>query len=110
MSDPPQCVSGRVLHCPTLRSAINAANADAEADFIGVGPFAIQLNAGELEITENLTIAGVGAGLTTVGGVGLTERVFTITNTSIVDISGMTVSGGVSSGLGGNILVESGRS
>ena len=50
----------------------------------------IQLNAGELEITENVTIAGSGPDVTTVGGIGLTERVFTITNTSTVDITGMT--------------------
>src|SRR5688500_18970190 len=70
---PPACtlVTTDAWTCPTLRSAINAANADADADFIGVGPFAIQLNAGALGITENVTIAGAGAGVTTVGGVDL---------------------------------------
>jgi hypothetical protein len=94
--------------CETLRAATLAANADPNADFIAVGPLPVQLNAGSLVISENVTIAGSGAQVTTVGGVDLSDRVFTITNTSVVDLSGMTVSGGFNSGLGGNILVEIG--
>jgi hypothetical protein len=107
---PPACqpVTTDAWTCPTLRSAVNAANADAEADFIGIGPIAVLLNAGDLGITENVTIAGAGAEVTSVGGVTLEDRVFTISNTSVADISGLTVRGGFSPGLGGNILVEIG--
>ena len=43
------------------------------ADFIGIGPFTVQLNAGELAITDDVTIAGSGADVTTVGGNELAE-------------------------------------
>ena len=87
----------------SLRQAVLDANAAAGADTIvfdpGVfsTPQTITLTGGELLIADsadaNVTITGPGANLLTVNGGG-TSRIFTILQTPVVSISGMTLTGG----------------
>ena len=103
----------------TLREAINAANADADAETITFapaltsgGPATISLLTALPIITTDMTIQGPGANLLTVernSGAGTNFRIFTV-NTGTVIISGLTISKGVlaSSGQGGGIFNNTG--
>ncbi len=90
----------------SLREAIIASNAAADADEINLPAGAYELSiagveedaaaTGDLDITGDLTINGAGAGSTTVNA-NQTDRVFHIgiTTTNItVEMSGLTVTGG----------------
>ncbi|MBI4233061.1 MAG: CSLREA domain-containing protein, partial [Chloroflexi bacterium] len=94
----------------TLRAAILEANALAGADTINLpaGIYTLSIGGsfedfgatGDLDITDHLTISGVGAGLTTVDGGGL-DRVFHVdplapinAPTITVAISGLTIRNG----------------
>ena len=105
----------------TLRAAIQEANAWAGADTITLSAGVFQLSiagtgdetaaTGDLDITEDLTITGAGATLTTIDGGGL-DRVFDIgpNGTPLnVFINALTIRNGVVSGVpGGAIRVNSG--
>jgi hypothetical protein len=95
--------------CATLRDAVEAANAIPGADQIVLGTSGtIQLTApSAFSITEGVTISGPGAGELTVGGSGLSSRVFEISLGAEVTMAGFTISGGFASGAGGNVEVAS---
>ena len=100
----------------TLRAAIQEANAHAGDDTIDVpaGTYlltippgaettaALDASVGDLDITANATITGVGSGLVTIDGGG-TTRVFHIAASQTVTMSGITVKNGADQG-GGGIL------
>jgi hypothetical protein len=63
----------------------------------------VSLTQGQLNISANMTITGLGAGSLTISGKSL-SRVFDITSkTATVSISSLTISGGSISGVGGGI-------
>ncbi|MCH7576547.1 MAG: CSLREA domain-containing protein, partial [Chloroflexi bacterium] len=97
----------------SLREAITAANTDAAVDACtaGSGPDTIDLPAGtytlsiagndedaaatgDLDITDDLTLAGADAATTTVDAAGL-DRVFDVMGSITVEIRQITVTGGV---------------
>lgn len=94
--------------CPTLRAAISAANADPGADEIDLqrGTFRIELGSetaedanvsGDLDVTDDLTIKGVGADATTILGAlppGDGERDIHVPGNANLTLSGVTISGG----------------
>jgi hypothetical protein len=98
--------------CPTLRSAVLASNAAGGTNTINVpaGQFTLTRTpsgpddgtTGDLHITANVTIAGVGArpGGTTIVGDG--DRIFDI-SAGAVTLSGMTLTGGSGQVAGGAI-------
>jgi hypothetical protein len=98
------CTSPSNVDC-SLREAISQANANAGADTIvfrsGLTG-AIDLAAGQLEITDALTIQGPGANLVTVDG-GLNSRIIYANTTygNPVSISGLTLAHGSAEGGGG---------
>jgi CSLREA domain-containing protein len=94
----------------SLRAAVMQANATAGADTIVLpaGTYTLALAgaedaaaAGDLDITDDLTINGVGAPTTIVDAGGL-DRVFQILGTTAASIAGITITGG-STGVGGGI-------
>jgi hypothetical protein len=81
---------------PTLRAAITAAHAKADADVITLNPLlsgTITLSAalGELQITNDVSIQGFGANRQAINGGG-TGRVFNIAAGADVEISDVTIS------------------
>lgn len=89
----------------TLREAIAQANMFAGADAINFdlpdGPQIITLTSGELKITDNLTIHGLGANRLTISGNNI-SRVFNVDNSSDstqiqVAIEGLTIADGKAS-------------
>jgi hypothetical protein len=90
----------------SLRWAVGQANANAGDDTITFDatafqtPQTITLAEGELQITENLTIQGPGAGVLTISGGGLSgriygSRVFEIDGAATaVNLSGLSITGG----------------
>src|SRR5204862_2566627 len=87
----------------SLRAAVAAANANPDADvikFAGGLSGTIAL-AGELSITQDLTIDGPGAGKITVSG-GNATRVFHVSGgTTDVTIDGLTIADGLASAAAG---------
>ncbi|HKQ99611.1 MAG TPA: Calx-beta domain-containing protein, partial [Pyrinomonadaceae bacterium] len=80
------------------------------------GPYTITLTSAELLLNKNLTINGPGAKTLTVkrdSGAATDFRIFNVTATGVVNISGLTISGGKASGTtsideqGGAILNQS---
>ncbi|HEX3035768.1 MAG TPA: choice-of-anchor Q domain-containing protein [Thermodesulfobacteriota bacterium] len=107
----------------SLREAIQAANTNADfGGCVGAGSYGtdtINLDAatytltlagagenanatGDLDITSNMTIEGQGAHMTTIDGNGI-DRVFDITDSNIVIINNVTITGGSSTADGGGI-------
>ncbi|MEX0800812.1 MAG: right-handed parallel beta-helix repeat-containing protein [Dehalococcoidia bacterium] len=85
----------------SLREAIIAANANAEADIINVPAGTYVLTSGELEITSDITINGAGASSTVVDGNG-SSRVFHISDTgATVVINDLTAQNGDAANGGG---------
>lgn len=85
-------------HC-TLREAVDAANANANANTITFAPEVtgtIALNSGQLVLSAPLTIAGPGARLLALSG-GATTRIFNIA-AGPCTISGLTLRDGVAAG------------
>jgi hypothetical protein len=94
--------------CPTLRAAVSEANASPGPDQItlGAGTFRLELasktaedaNAsGDLDVSDDLTIAGAGAQATTILGAfpaSESDRVIQATGNASLTLSGVTVSGG----------------
>jgi hypothetical protein len=108
----------------TLRAAVMEANAFAGADIINVRANTYVLTRlpdgtpddaadGDLDISQDVTITGAGASITTVsaGGDGagsIGDRVFDLlfASNSTVTISGLTITGGRSTGDGGGIEAD----
>jgi len=99
----------------SLREAIRAANAAGGSDTVNVpaGNYVLTRSGndddafeGDLDITEDLTISGAGAGSTTIDGNGaiVDDRVFDVLAGVTATISGMTVrDGDIGGGDGGGI-------
>ncbi|NER49578.1 MAG: PEP-CTERM sorting domain-containing protein [Symploca sp. SIO1A3] len=93
----------------SLRQAILDANGLGGADEIffdfGLSGGTINLTGGELLITDDLTISGLGADFLSVDAGGF-SRVFNIGGTDPIDVlfEGLTITGGTSNGNGGGIL------
>ena len=100
----------------SLREAIIAANALAGDDTIilGSGVFTLSIAGtgesaaatGDLDITDtsgSLTIVGAGAGMTVIDANGI-DRVFQVFASTVLDISGVTITGGNVVGSGGGFL------
>ena len=89
----------------SLREAIDAANFNADANTItfslsGGGPHVISLTLGELAITENVTITGLGADVLAVqrDAGAAAFRIFFIDTGNTVTISGLAISNGRAAG------------
>lgn len=102
----------------TLRAAIQQANANVGDNTIvlpaGIYPLSLAgadnaAAAGDLDITDALTINGAGANVAVIQN-ETTDRVLEIRNSAAVTITGLTVQGGniTTSANGGGILVNSG--
>ena len=109
----------------TLRGAIIAANANAGPDTINLpaslpdNPYTLSIDGrlensaatGDLDVTGPLTISGAGANVTTINANGI-DRVFHLPSGSSLNLSGVTVIGGVATddgfspgtGQGGGLL------
>ncbi len=99
--DPTTPIAGQV----SLREAIDMVNAGQVADNTIILPAGSYLNTqGALNVTHSLILQGAGAGRTALDGGG-TDRVVLIDPAAAVDvqISGVTVRGGNTSGNGGGI-------
>lgn len=111
--------------CSTLRAAISTANAHAGADEIALQPgtFRIELGAekpddsneaGDLDVKDDLTIAGAGPGLTKILGAlpaGEGEGDIDVPGNANLTLTGMAIAGGRSgenafSGVGGGVASE----
>lgn len=111
--------------CSTLRAAISTANAHTGADEIALQPgtFRIELGAekpddsneaGDLDVKDDLTIAGAGPGLTKILGAlpeGEGEGDIDVPGNANLTLSGMAIAGGRSgenaiSGAGGGVASE----
>jgi hypothetical protein len=92
----------------TLRWAVGQANSTSgavEIDFTLSTPATITLTQGQLELSDKSglkTVAGPGAALVTVSG-NHSSRVFQVDNGVNATISGLTITGGSTSGNGGGI-------
>jgi predicted outer membrane repeat protein len=90
----------------SLREAVFLANFDADASTItfdgSLSGGTMTLTDGEIAITEALTIAGLGADRLTISGGGA-SRIFTIESGVTAEMSGLTLTGGSSSGHAGAI-------
>jgi len=114
----------------SLREAIRAANTDSIVDactggtgaddivfdaLVVPGTFVLSIPGvaehaaltGDLDITNDLTITGGGAGNTIIDGSGI-DRVFETIDSISFNLTGLTVQGGATAGLGGGILNRSG--
>src|SRR5262249_31834714 len=87
----------------SLRQAILAANSDiAQASDIIVFDKSLQgqtinLTTGEMAITQELTILGLGADQLTIDAQG-GSRIFSVTTGTVARISGLTITGGATTG------------
>jgi hypothetical protein len=98
--------------CPTLRSAVLAANAAGGTNTINVPAGSYKLTrtpsgpddgtTGDLHITANVTIAGAGAGAGGTTLIGDGDRVFDI-SANAVTLSGLAVTGGGQQNAGGAV-------
>jgi hypothetical protein len=94
--------SGRYV-ATTLRAAVTAANAQSGADVIMFAPAAagtIALRSGELVVSDDLTIQGLGANAQSVDGGGA-SRVFDVRPGVTASINDLTVANGRSQFTGG---------
>jgi hypothetical protein len=100
----------------TLRAAVMAANANPGGDTISLpaGTFHLSVSgtdetaqAGDLDITDDVTIAGAGAALTFIDGVNLNprDRIFDIRPLTTVTITGLTIRNGSTTDRGGAVRV-----
>ncbi|MCA9232087.1 MAG: hypothetical protein KDA57_15670 [Planctomycetales bacterium] len=92
----------------SLREAVELANANSGADSItfdgSLAGNTITLALGQLEISDSVTVTGLGADQLTIDAGGA-SRVLRITGTTTADISGLTLTGG-NVGRGGGIRNE----
>src|SRR5947208_8763095 len=96
----------------TLRAAIEYANLNPDTDTItfnipGSAPYTINLGSALTDLSTDMNITGPGAKVVTVQGGGASIRIFNVTTTGSVSISGLTIalggSGGVRNGNGGTM-------
>jgi hypothetical protein len=107
-NDPQACqaIQPDLYQCDTLRRAVIEANltTNTDTDVISLGSGTYTLTAGELQLSQNVAIAGTGARSTIVQA-ATEERVFELTGTTSAQLSNLTIQGGTpTSGDGGNIL------
>ena len=97
----------------SLREAIRAANANSNADTIVLlaGIYTLTVGtgddtaaAGDLDITQPLTLIGAGAHLTVIA-MANTDRVMHILNTTVT-LNGLKLTGGSGSGSGSGLLIQ----
>src|SRR4051812_48216020 len=89
--------------CTTLRAAVTAASGSAGHDVISIGAGTYPLTLGALTLSQDTSIAGAGARLTTIQVSGGSQG-FIISSGVTADLSLMTIQGGnANSGSGGNI-------
>jgi CSLREA domain-containing protein len=87
----------------SLREAIDAANANPGADDVPVPAGFYLLTLGQLTVSDDVSIAGVGRAITIVDG-NASDRVFNIEAAAgVVEISGITVQNGNADSIGGGI-------
>ncbi len=91
----------------SLRQAILDTPAGGTVDFQPGLSGTITLTTGELAIAKNLTVAGPGAGVIAVSG-NNASRVFSIAATFTVTLSGLTITGGRVTELGGGGIYNGG--
>jgi len=101
--------AGGTFAASTLRAAVNAANAQGDADTIVLAPnlATVALTAGELAITSPLTIRGTGANRQTIDAGG-TSRVFNVRPGATATVSDVTLANGRSTGFGGGAVRNEG--
>jgi hypothetical protein len=93
--------------CPSLRAAVNAANAspDAEDNVVLTLAGTYALSSGELLLQNGVSLFGIGARSIGIQSVG--SRVLHVAPGAVVLVGGVTIAGGsVASQSGGNILNE----
>ena len=103
----------------SLRWAITQANANSNDDIINIaaGTYNLTITGGDdanakgdLDIRENVTLIGAGAGLTIIDASAAGSRVFDVIRGTVV-IQGVTITGGSDTGAdGGGVFVESSAS
>jgi hypothetical protein len=118
IDDPAGPVDGRACIPSTdcsLRGAILAANANLGADTINLstGTYILQIAgtdetaaAGDLDITDDLTITGAGADKTIIDGSGIIDRVFDVRPSGVtltINISRVKITGGNLPNAGPNV-------
>ncbi len=100
----------------TLRAAIMAANANPGHDIINIpgGTFHLTIGgndntaqAGDLDITEDLTVVGAGDGVTIIDGnlLSPSDRIFDIRPSAHVSMTGVTIRDGSTASSGGAIRI-----
>lgn len=92
----------------SMREAITSANADSGPDGILVTGGTYALVNGGLPITDELTIARVGAGAVTVDAGGLSRVLSIVASAGSVELRGMTFRRGVASGTDYGAAIRSG--
>ena len=99
-----------VYFASTLRAAVNAANATADADVIGISPLVrnVALTAGELAVSNALVVQGLGANYQTIDGGGA-GRVFNVRPGVTATISDVTVANARNAQTGGGAIRNEGR-
>jgi hypothetical protein len=92
--------------CPSLRAAVSAANASADAEDNVILTLAgiYALSNGELLLQDGVSLFGVGARSVRIQSA--TSRVLHVLTGAEVTVSGVTIAGGSVTGNGGNILNE----
>ncbi|MFI5366072.1 MAG: choice-of-anchor Q domain-containing protein [Candidatus Binatia bacterium] len=95
----------------TLRAAIEEANSSAGADAVAIPAGHYVLRAGELDITDDLTVTGAGAPVTQIDGNGR-SRVLHIASPANVTLSQLTIHRGLVTlqhlDSGGGLLIDEG--
>ena len=114
VADTANYLSNNVL---SLREAVIEANDNSDIIWVPAWRHRLTrqgsgIDAGDLDVTGNVTIVGVGPGLTVIDGGGATgilqDRLFEVTATGDLDLSRTTVTGGFSTQDGGGIYVDVG--
>jgi CSLREA domain-containing protein len=90
----------------TLRAAIEEANAEPGAQTIALSDQTYQIST-TLVINQDLTITGLGADRTVVGGSG-SDRLLSINGGAKVSLSNLTLTGGDTTSQGGGIYLQQG--
>ncbi|MCA9197844.1 MAG: DUF4347 domain-containing protein, partial [Planctomycetales bacterium] len=102
----------------SLREAIIAANNTAGADTInlGAGTYTLTLSGtfedlaatGDLDITSDITISGLGAGSTIISGAGISDRAFDIKGSGSLTLDSLTVADASTTNIAGGAVYSAG--
>ena len=90
----------------TLRAAIEEANSLPGAQHISLADWQVVLN-GELIVSDDLTLSGLGAGKTVIGGTGA-SRLLQVQNGAVVKLEDLTLQGGKTDQQGGGLYIANG--